>query len=648
MSFIGLLKYPSAFFIAFAVTLVLTPWIAGLAIRCGVVDRPSARRIHQQPIPRCGGLAIFIGFHAACAAIFLLPWPVHINGALDTTWWWNFLGLTTLIVLVGLADDIKGLRPLTKLVAQIAIAVLAFGADMRFGRLLGADLIPILDLAATVLWILLITNAFNLIDGLDGLATGLAIIAAFGIAGSFLFRSQPGDALVLLGFVGACAGFLRFNFHPASIFLGDTGSLLLGFTLATVSLSTAAKGTMLASLGVPLLAVGVPIFDSALAVWRRSMRRVLRSAAGEPTSGIMHFDMEHLHHRLMAPGRTQTRVAVWLYTANALLVAIGLASLLYSSHAVGIFLLAFVVGSYVVVRHIAHVELWDSGAVILSGLRKPSNRIVAVVLYPLSDFLILSLALAATLALSDQTTSMTHAKDLWLSISPIWCTPAFIMLFVVGAYSRVWSRARISEFIVLGAGIFAGVLVGLCLSSFILAPENQLQTSSLALFLLLSTVGLSGLRMVPRAVTDLMEHFGGASNTKELSPSRQILVYGAGARCVVYLHTLTASFVRDLTPVSVIGLLDDDPNLRKRFVQGHRVLGGIADLPEILSRQRVDQIVLTTKLAPETFESLLLLAERTSMTVVEWYARERVVFAPDGQTQARDAAAARANSPFVN
>jgi hypothetical protein len=204
---------------------------------------------------------------------------------------------------------------------------------------------------------------------------------------------MPADAVVMLGFAGACMGFLRYNFRPASIFLGDTGSMFLGFALASIAIATGSKGTMLASLGVPLLAVGIPVFDTMLAVWRRSIRALAPAAVFGGVRGLMRPDAEHLHHRLKRRGLNQYQVAVLLYIINAALVLVGLVSMIFRDHALGIFLLAFVVGAYVVVRHLAEVELWDTGRVLIRGLARPERKVAAFFFYPIADVITLLFAL---------------------------------------------------------------------------------------------------------------------------------------------------------------------------------------------------------------------------------------------------------------
>ncbi len=444
-------KYLFTFLAAFLVTFVLTPLVERVAPRLSLMDIPAARRVHQRPTPTGGGIAVFVGFHIGCAAIFLLPWP-FFEGHLEFGWWWRFVIVSSVLLAVGLADDARDLRPLVKLLGQTVVAVLAFFLDMRVGNVLHLSLHPAVDLLVTVGWFLALINAFNLIDGMDGLATGLAAIACLGLASSSLFRREPRDTMVMLALLGACLAFLRYNFYPARIFLGDAGSMFLGLILAAVPLGTNAKGTLIASVGVPLLAVGVPVFDTMLAVWRRSVRRAMARAEHPGENGtegrLMHADLDHLHHRLARRGLSQRSVATWLYGLNAALVALGILLMLYRSHRLGILLVAFVAAVYVIVRHLAHVELWDSGRMIVNGLRRPRQHVVAVILYPLVDLALLGLCSLAAVWFADAGTGFKAATRLWVDYAPLWIGLSFLFLLGGGVYRRVWSRARVTEYVI--------------------------------------------------------------------------------------------------------------------------------------------------------------------------------------------------------
>src|SRR5271170_6292485 len=312
-------KYIMVFLVGLVVTYLLTPVVRGMAIRFGIVDLPNARRPHKRPTARGGGVAVVLGVHAACLVAVLFPWP-QMAGALNFVWWQKFALASLVLLVVGVVDDIRGMKPLIKLGGQIAAALIMWFSGTRFGQFLGYDLPAPVDCALVVVWLVAIINAFNLIDGLDGLASGLAIISAVGLSGILFMQQNTGEILLLLGFIGACLGFLRYNFNPASIFLGDTGSMFIGFTLGVVSLQTFNKNTFLISMAIPIMVLGVPIYDALLAIWRRSVRSWVNGKSPGARRGIMQPDVEHLHHRLIQSGFSTKRVATFLYVLNGGLV----------------------------------------------------------------------------------------------------------------------------------------------------------------------------------------------------------------------------------------------------------------------------------------------------------------------------------------
>lgn len=640
-----LAKYPFALLLGFLATYLLTPAVRRVARVAGIVDRPDARRIHARPIPRCGGVAVFLGFHIACAAVFLIPWA-PFKGLLDVAWWWSFLVLSFLLLLVGLADDVWNLKPWLKLGLQIVVAGLAFQFDLRVGKVLGFELPAWLDVLATVLWFLTFINAFNLIDGIDGLAAGIAAIAALGFAGSCLFRHLPGDALIVLGFAGACLAFLRYNFAPATIFLGDSGSMFLGFALAAAALGTGAKGAALATLAVPLLSIGVPVFDVALAVWRRTLRRaVSRGQRTETGASVRVFqaDLDHLHHRLVRSGLSQRAAASWLFALTLGLVVVGLLSMAFHSYAHGIYLLAFVAGAYVVVRHLARVELWDTGLAILAGQgRVPSRTLVYMLQLP-ADIAAMALSLAVALYCAVPYESWGTYRRMWFDELPVWVGIPFLFLFAVKAYDRVWTRARVSEFVLLVMGLAGGVLtaagVSVMLGHFdpalrvmvfdagtavdatvvIGQPVRQVLLFQILMHFGLSAVLLAGMRAFPSAVRDGMMWWM-RSQPERSDGGRRTLIYGAGRSCTLFLRAQEAGSAPDDNR-SVVGLVDSDPNLRGQYVHGYRVLGTPAQVPDILIRREIEEVLVTTPLTAEARAALLTAAAAAAARVTVWETR---------------------------
>jgi UDP-GlcNAc:undecaprenyl-phosphate GlcNAc-1-phosphate transferase len=306
--------YIIAFALSLLVSVVLTRLIRDAAIRWNLVDAPTGgRRIHKQPVPRLGGLAIIIAFAVPLLALFY--WDNRLSDALfaDRSLLISLIGGGGIILLAGIVDDLRGIRSLVKLAAQIAAALVVYQAGVRIEAVSVPFFSPVmleyLSLPVTVFWIVLVTNALNLIDGMDGLAGGVTVLAGgtlmimSGIEGNVL------AALLLCCLVGATLGFLVYNINPASIFMGDTGSLSLGFLLALVSIHSSQKSYTLFSIVAALLVLGLPIFDLLLAVVRRFL-------SGKP---IFAADQHHIHHILLRKGLSQSQSVILLFAAAVVL-----------------------------------------------------------------------------------------------------------------------------------------------------------------------------------------------------------------------------------------------------------------------------------------------------------------------------------------
>ena len=292
---------------ALLVSLAATPAVKRLAVRIGAVDVPKdSRRAHTTPTPRLGGLAIFIGF--LLGAVFLAEITVQVRGIL--------IG-AVIIVILGVLDDIYSLKAYVKFAVQIVAALVAvfhgvqieiFSNPFVFSEqeyvFMGALSIPI-----TVLWIVGITNSVNLIDGLDGLAAGISTISSVVMLVISLMVSDTNVAIIMAALAGACIGFLPYNFNPAKIFMGDTGALLLGFLLSTVSIIGLFKFYAVVSFAAPLLVLAVPLFDTSFAF----IRRVFNG------KNPLAPDRGHFHHRLIDLGLSQKQAVVVLYTISGLL-----------------------------------------------------------------------------------------------------------------------------------------------------------------------------------------------------------------------------------------------------------------------------------------------------------------------------------------
>ncbi|MDY4727162.1 MAG: MraY family glycosyltransferase [Megasphaera elsdenii] len=312
-----MLQYVVPFVIALVVSYALTPGVKKLAIKIGAVDRPNARKVHTHVIPRLGGLAIYIGFMAA--VLFCVPLQHELVGML--------LGCTA-IVAVGIWDDICNIPAKVKLVGQILAACIpvAFGIQIEWLTNPFGDIIVLPELIAipvTIFWIIGFTNTVNLIDGLDGLAAGVAFIASISMFLLAYNLNQFLPALVIVSMAGAALGFLQYNFNPAKIFMGDTGSMLLGYTLSVAAVLGLVKTAATVALVVPIIALGLPILDTTFAIIRRKM-------SGVP---IFQPDKGHLHHRLLALGMTQKQAVLIMYFVSMILgiVALFVANVSYKT-----------------------------------------------------------------------------------------------------------------------------------------------------------------------------------------------------------------------------------------------------------------------------------------------------------------------------
>lgn len=313
-------SYLVAFLLALLISLMSTPLSARLARRLGAMHQPRQRDVHLSPIPRLGGCAIALGVSAPIAALLWIDRGVAVTVQRE---WLLAVGLLVggaINVALGCADDVWGLRAIFKLLGQVLAASVAFAAGSVIGGIslpLVGDLeLGVLAYPVTILWIVGITNAVNLIDGLDGLAGGVVFFAGTTILVVALLQNHVLLALVMACVLGAVLGFLVFNVYPARVFMGDSGSYFLGYVLAVTSLVGATnKATTTVALLAPIVALGLPIFDTTFAMLRRWV-------GGRP---LFAADRGHVHHRLLAMGFTQRRAVLVLYLVSVVLMVSAIA-----------------------------------------------------------------------------------------------------------------------------------------------------------------------------------------------------------------------------------------------------------------------------------------------------------------------------------
>lgn len=334
---------------------MLTRYVRNTAVLRGWVAAPSsARHLHTVPIPRLGGVAIFLAFSVgvgllvAASILFKLPFDLSPRTIL------YLLLPGTLVFFLGLYDDIYSTNPYVKFAVQSVAATLLFFGGFRVFQLpllFSTHDLGWLGLPLTIFWVLWITNAFNLLDGLDGLAAGSALFSTLALFVVSLIANNHMVSLFTLGLAGTILGFLRFNFNPATIFLGDCGSLFLGFMLSALALVGVQKAPTLVAVGIPVVSFGLPILDTTLSVLRRFLN-------GQP---LFAADRKHIHHKLLERGLSQRQVVIILYGVSAVFGLFSLFLLYPEGGTVGIVLFVLGVGIWVGVQHLGYPEFAELG-----------------------------------------------------------------------------------------------------------------------------------------------------------------------------------------------------------------------------------------------------------------------------------------------
>ncbi len=309
--------------LALFVSYFATRWVGAAAHKWEAIDHPNERKIHHEPVPRLGGIAIWMGFMAAIAG-FLVWQAIAPDPVIEIETGREFQGFmlgALIILIVGIIDDVRGLTPIFKFGGQAAAAIVlvSFGVKMEFiGNPFGPAgslfYLGNIGVAMTIFWVVAFMNNKNFIDGLDGLAAGISVIAALTFFAFGWQTGQMGTSVVALALAGASLGFLRHNFYPAKIFMGDSGSMFLGFCFGALTVEGVMKSVAAVALFSPLVIMGIPILDTALAVLRRYISR----------SPVTQADRDHLHHRLIRRGLTHRQTVLLIYGWSAGLSIVGL------------------------------------------------------------------------------------------------------------------------------------------------------------------------------------------------------------------------------------------------------------------------------------------------------------------------------------
>ena len=578
----------AAFLVSASVTTLATVFVRLLAVRIGAVARPQNDRWNSRAVPLLGGVAIWIGITAGVPL-----WPsLAFSRELLTVY-----AVGTALFLVGLVDDFLNLKPGTKLTAQIAGACVAVVLLPRAGWL---EFPAPLNTLIAIVWVVGITNAFNLLDNMDGVCAGVAVVAAVSYA--LANGSHHPAGLLMAGAVGgAAAGFLIFNFHPASIFLGDSGSLLIGSLFALLSLSRveAGQNSILPAIAVPMLVLLIPIFDTTFVTLSRKLAKRSASVGGR----------DHTSHRLVALGFSERQTALVLYG----LAAAGGGAAAAMQHATELGIVAawlLVIAFMLLAVSLSSVRVYDGQdfSLLRAGRYTPllldvayKRRIFEILL----DVLLAAVAyyIAYVLRFDQDLEENRHAFEQSL---PIVIACQLLSSFVAGVYRGVWRYISLTELSAYARAAGFGALSSILALLYLYRFEGY----SRAVFIIYAmTVGLLlvGSRVSFRII--------GETAGRSRSTHQRAIIYGAGDAGVLLVRELVNNPKHGLRP---IGFIDDAPAKLQRRILGIRVLGTGAQFEAIARQHRPDVLVVSSsKVASDRVEQVNARAAELGVSVLQ-------------------------------
>ncbi|MEX2346732.1 MAG: hypothetical protein WD604_14010 [Balneolaceae bacterium] len=612
-----IIQYVLAFIIPVIIALVATPLVIKLAVKIGATDQPGGRKIHKTKTPRLGGLAVFISLFLSIAIVYLV-FPELFAGIEPHTKQIAVIAFSLIsIFLLGFWDDLKSLKPGIKFGVQFLTAALVYYAGFRISNItnpLDVGLLDtgMLDFPITLFWIVGITNAFNLIDGLDGLSSGVATIACISI---FTVSSLSGElwtAILALILAGALVGFLRYNFRPASIFLGDSGSLLIGFSLALMSIQSTTKISTGFALLFPMLVLGLPITDTVLSMMRRFLSNYLpEKSRGKSTSvthkirGMFVPDKSHIHHQLLSLGLTHRNTVLLLYSVSAFFASAAL--ILVRVESIGLSIALMMMLGIILVIGIKklryrEISIFNNGMIIPVYEQWILNRTIFLSLLDMS-FIAASFGLSYNFVQSGDPALFLLASDNMIIMAVL---PVQLFIFwITGLYRETIRQMGIGNALhittTVGYAILGSALVLLVMD--VIAPITILLILVLDFYFLLTFI--LGFRIAYRALSYWFH--------REKPTGENVLIYGANENGAMILHKIHNSVT---TNFKVLGFLDDDPELEGKMMNGYPIIGTHWKLARVHQSQGVDNIFICEKsIKPENFARLKSIAKEKGIHI---------------------------------
>jgi UDP-GlcNAc:undecaprenyl-phosphate GlcNAc-1-phosphate transferase len=575
--------------IAFVLALVLTPLVRTFARRLGIVAKPKTDRWHKKPTAMLGGVAIWLS--VIISVQFFIPHTVYS---------WVLLRASTFLFVVGLVDDIVHIKPYQKLIGQI----LGSAYVIYYGLALPWTSSVVVNMALAIFWLIGITNAINLLDNMDGLASGIAVIAAGFLALSFVNTNQQVEALMMVAFAGALLGFLIYNSNPASIFMGDCGSMFVGFFLASSALVNVSGGrsrSFLPVLAVPILVLFIPIFDTTFVT-------VLRKLSGRAAS---QGGRDHTSHRLVALGMSERHAVLMLYGFAALS---GLLALIVQRARLDVSLAA-VAGFTIVLTligvYLAGVKVYDQTEEAMALKEKPLYAFLVDLSYKrrifevLLDVILVTLSYWSAYAIKFGSFSNSPAWSLFIRTLPLLVFVKMSVFLVMGVYRGLWRYTSLGDLIVFLKAVVLSSVGSVMVILFLFRFQGFSRTAFL-IDGVLTFLFLAGSRLAFRLFRQMLPVAG-------IQNGRRVLIYGAGDGGELLLRELRNNAGLHLAP---IGFLDDDPAKSGKVIHGLRVFGGNGDLNHVCEQEAVDEVVISSlKMSEDRVEEVVRICAARQIAV---------------------------------
>jgi UDP-GlcNAc:undecaprenyl-phosphate GlcNAc-1-phosphate transferase len=569
---------------SFLAAITLTLLVRAFAQRRGMVAQPKIDRWHKKPTAMLGGVAIW----AAVVITYLVFHKLHIIP--DSIYGRTIINASTFLFMVGLIDDLIHTKPYQKLIGQImgAAFVIYYGLSLPWTRS-----VPV-NMAITIFWLIGITNAINLLDNMDGLAAGIAAIGSCFLTLSFVFSGQPAEAMMMAIFAAALLGFLIFNSYPASIFMGDCGSLFIGFFLASAALVNVSGGrsrSFLPVLVVPILVLFIPIFDTTFVT-------ILRKVSGRSVS---QGGRDHTSHRLVALGMSERR-AVWMLYGFAGLS--GILAVLVRQMRLDVSLAA-IVGFTIVLTllgvYLAGVKVYDESDAEKALKEQPLHAFLVDVSYKrrvfevLLDVVLIILAYWSAYAVKFGAFTDSLAWNLFLRTLPVLVFIKMATFLVFGVYRGIWRYTSVDDLITFAKAVAVSSVVSMLVILFAFRFEGYSRTVFVLDGLFMFMV-LAGSRLAFRLFRKVLP-------AAQDSNGRRVLIYGAGDGGELFLREIRNNREWQYSPV---GFLDDDPAKARKVIHGLKVLGGSGELVAVCRAQRIDEVLISSsQLSDERLQQLL-------------------------------------------